>query len=261
MFSRFSGERLRAKPVEVLQDRLGVRVERAEWRGEQVLVKTLTADEPELTARFVREGEIAARLSGHPNIVPLLSHSKTQLIYRFIPGGDLRRTFDQGVLDTPQALDLMRGLLAAIGHAHARGITHLDLKPENILLEDGRARVTDFGLSHDRALPRITSRGDRFGTPHYMPPEQYQGVRSDPRSDLYSAGAILFEALAGCTPYRDPLSWLAGVRDERAPLPGPKSLHPLLESALSRDPGKRPSSALAFLIELERAAEPLGALR
>lgn len=247
----------RTRSIEVLQERLGTRVERAEWRGQQVLVKTLTTDEEELSARFRREGEIAERLSTHPNIVPLLARNKTQLIYRFVEGGDLRRKFGRGVLEVREALDLMRGLLAAIGHAHARGITHLDLKPENILLEEGRVRVTDFGLSHDRALPRITSRGDRFGTPHYMPPEQYQGVRNDPRSDLYSAGAILFEALAGTPPYRDPFSWLAGLRDERVPLPHPKALHGLLESALARDPEKRPSSALAFLIELERSAEQL----
>ncbi|AFZ68902.1 serine/threonine-protein kinase [Deinococcus peraridilitoris] len=255
MFSRLLHERIR--PVEVLQERLGTRVERAVWRGEQVLVKTLTSDDPEMIMRFQREGDIAARLSTHPNIVPLLGHTRTQLIYRFIEGGDLRCKFERGVLEVREAVDLMRGLMAAIGHAHARGITHLDLKPENILLEGGRVRVTDFGLSHDRAAPRITRLGERFGTPHYMPPEQYKGVRNDPRSDLYSAGVILFEALAGTPPYRDPFSWLAGIRDERVPLPHPQALHPLLEMALARDPARRPSSAIAFLIELERAAEQL----
>lgn len=246
----------RARCLEVLHERYGVRLERSEWRGQQVLIKSLTCDTPELGARFHREGEIAARLS-HPNVVPLLAHTETQLIFRFIPGGDLRAHLDRGVLEPTEAIDIIRGVLSAVGHAHARGVTHLDLKPENILLENGRVRVTDFGLSHDRALPRITARGDRLGTPHYMAPEQFRGVRTDPRSDLYSAGAILFECLAGGPPYRDPLSWLAGIKDERAPLPFPVVLHPLLESALSRDPERRPSSALAFLIELERAESNL----
>ncbi len=245
----------RARTLGTLHERSGVRLERAEWRGQAVLVKTLTEDTPELLARFHREGEIASRLN-HPNIVPLLAHTRSQLIYRFIEGGDLRAKLDAGVLETREALDLTRGLLGALGHAHARGVIHLDLKPENVLLEGGRVRVTDFGLSHDRALPRITSRGDRFGTPHYMPPEQYQGVRNEPRSDLYSAAAILFEALAGAPPYPDPFGWLSGASDERVPTaPGP--LRPLLDSALERDPARRPSSALAFLIELERAAEEI----
>jgi len=246
----------RPRSLEVLHDRFGIRIERAEWQGQQVLVKTLTSDVAELEARFHREGDIAARLN-HPNIVPLLAHTCTQLIYRFITGGDLRQKLDQGVLEVNEAIDIMRGLLSAIAHAHARGVTHLDLKPENVLLENGRVRVTDFGLSHDRDLPRITSLGDCLGTPHYMAPEQFKGIRTDPRSDLYSAAVILFECLAGAPPYRDPLSWLAGIRNDRAPLPGPKPLHRILDAALARDPEQRPATALSFLIELERAEEAL----
>lgn len=238
-----------------MHERYGVRLERAEWRGQLVLVKTLTDDTPEMRARFHREGEIASRLN-HPNIVPLLAHTRSQLIYRFIEGGDLRAKMDAGVLEAREALDLTRGLLGALGHAHARGVIHLDLKPENVLLEGGRVRVTDFGLSHDRALPRITSRGDRLGTPHYMPPEQYGGIRNDPRSDLYGAAAILFEAVSGVPPYPDPFGWLSGLSSERVPLP-PGPLGRLLDSALARAPERRPSSALAFLIELERVLERL----
>ncbi|WP_245900558.1 serine/threonine-protein kinase [Deinococcus yavapaiensis] len=244
------------RSVEVIQDRFGVRVERALLDGEPVLVKTLTADFPEMRARFHREGEIAARLD-HPNIVPLVAHAETQLAFRFIEGGTLRAELEKRVFDVREGIALARGILAAIGHAHGRGVTHLDLKPENILLENGRVRVTDFGLSHDAGLPRITARGDRLGTPHYMAPEQFKGQRGDPRSDLYSVGVILFECLTGTPPFYDPFRWLAGLPTEREALPPYVALHELLNAALSRDPDARPSSALAFLIALEKAEAAL----
>lgn len=237
---------------EVIGQGLGVRLERGQWRGQDVFVKVLTGSAPELVTRFHREGQIASRLA-HPNIVPLLAHTQTQLIYRYVPGPTLRERFIQGTLDVPEALTVVRSILSAVAYAHMRGVTHLDLKPENVILEGGRARVTDFGLSHDRELPRITARGDRMGTPQYMAPEQYHGLRHDPRSDLYAVAVILYEALTGEGPHPDPLGWLMG-RDDREPqLPPPMALHPVLESGLSHSYSDRPSSALAMLTMLEKA--------
>ncbi|ADV66946.1 serine/threonine protein kinase [Deinococcus maricopensis DSM 21211] len=233
-----------------------MRVERARWEGRWVIVKTISHDHPDVIRRFHREGEIAARLA-HPNIVPLLAHTRTQLVYQFVDGPTLRDHLRGRRAPPREAFRLFRGVMSAIAYAHARGIMHLDLKPENVMLEDGRAVVTDFGMSHDTALTRITSMGERMGTPHYMAPEQYKGVRDDPRSDLYAVTVMLFEALAGVPPHPDPLGWLSGTNLERLPLPGPPALHPLMECGLARDPEGRPPSAMSMLIELERAEEHL----
>jgi serine/threonine-protein kinase len=91
-----------------------------------------------------------------------------------------------------------------------------------------------------------------------MAPEQFQGVRGDPRSDLYSAGVLLFDALAGHPPYEDALGWLAGIRDNRAALPGPAALHPVMLAALARDPDERPGSAGEMIEAIQAAREALG---
>lgn len=241
----------------LLGERFGVRVEQARWQGQDVFVKTLTSGTPDTAGRFHREGEIAARLS-HPNIVPLLAHTRTQLIYRFVSGLSLRDLLTRGVLDVQQALSVTRGVLSAVAHAHARGITHLDLKPENVILEGERVCVTDFGLSHDSDLPRITGLGARMGTPQYMAPEQFHGVRNDPRSDVYAASVILFECLTGQVPHPDALAWLVGRGSEPVTLPPIPALHPALRAGLSRDLTRRPASALALLTLLERAEQELG---
>ncbi len=248
----------RLQSLEVYSERFGIRIERARWAGCEVFVKTLTSDMPETAGRFHREGEIAAQLS-HPNIVPLLAHTRTQLIYRFVPGESLRARLTRGVMTVQEATGVTRGILSAVAYAHLRGITHLDLKPENVLLEDDRVRVADFGLSHDRDLPRITGLGERMGTPQYMAPEQFEGVRNDARSDVYAISVILFECLTGALPHPDALSWLIGRSQEKVELPPYPPLYPALRAGLSRDPARRPASALALLTLLERAEEELEA--
>lgn len=240
----------------------GVLTQVANWRGQRVLVKTLLTTDPDSAARFAHEGQVAAALR-HPLIVPLLAQSPTQLFFPFVPGGPLRERLDAGRLTVREAVSILRGILRALVNMHAQGVVHQDLKPENIVLAGGKTRcgavrIIDFGMSHARHLPLDIHSGTRMGTPHYMAPEQFQGVRGDPRSDLYSAGVILFEALAGHPPYEDALGWLVGTRKERAELPGPPELHPLMLGAMSRDPAGRPASAQAMLDELALACVRLG---
>lgn len=246
----------------VLARRGGVQAEAGEWRGQAVFVKTLLSPDPEAVQRFDHEGQIAAALA-HPGIVPLLARGPAQLIFPWVEGGTLRERVELGPLRPAEALGVADGLLGAVAYLHAQGVTHHDLKPENVLLCGGVSkgecvRVIDFGMSHARTLPHDVHDGTRLGTPHFMAPEQFQGTRGDPRSDLYSVGVLLFDCLAGQPPYGDALGWLTSLRAERLPLPGPPELHPLLEATLSRDPADRPASAGEMRAALCAVASALG---
>jgi serine/threonine-protein kinase len=248
-------------PVPV--SRLGsVLTQSGRWRDQAVLVKTLVSDDPSDVARFRHEGAVAESLA-HPRIVPLLAVTPRQLIFPFITGGSLREYLDGTQLDADQATAVTLGVLSGAAYLHRCGVVHQDLKPENVMLAGGEptaaaVRIVDFGMSHARNLPLDIHSGTRMGTPHFMAPEQFQGVRGDPRSDLYSAGVLLFDALAGHPPYEDALGWLAGIRDNRAALPGPAALHPVMLAALARDPDERPGSAGEMIEAIQAAREALG---
>lgn len=240
----------------------GVEGGEGEWRGQAVYVKTLVSDDPEEVARFHHEGEVAARLR-HPLVIPLLAHTRTQLIFPFLAGGTLRDLVTAQPLDAGAATAVAWGVLQAASHLHERGVTHHDLKPENVLLlggapDAGAVRLIDFGMSHAEGLALDIHSGTRMGTPQFMAPEQFQGVRGDPRSDLYSVGVLLFDCLAGHPPYEDALGWLVGLSEDRAAPPGPAPLHPLLLRALERDPERRPQSAEEMLADLAAARAALG---
>lgn len=235
----------------------GVRLERGRWRGQDVFVKALVSGDPEFRLRFHHEGRVVRRLS-HPALVPLLTHTQDQLVFPFVQGCSLRELLDLRRLSAAEAVSVTLGVLVAACAVHRQGVTHHDLKPENVMLLGGLARaesvrVTDFGMAHDRALPDDLHAGTRMGTPQFMAPEQFGGVRGDVRSDLYAVGSLLFDCLAGEPPHPDALGWLVGLPSERLPLPGPAALHPLLESALQRDPAGRPQSAEQMAAQLREA--------
>lgn len=245
-----------------LAEQPGVYSESALWYGRRVFVKTLVAEDPDSLARFQHEGRVAASLR-HPLVASLLALTPTQLIFEFIEGGTLRERLESGPLGEAEATEVAGGVLSAVEYLHSVGVTHHDLKPENVMLLGGEpgwqnVRVIDFGMSHSRSLPLDIHSGTRMGTPHFMAPEQFLGVRGDPRSDLYSVGVLLFDCLAGHPPYEDALGWLAGIRERREALPGPAPLHPLMRSALSRDRSERPLSAALMAADLRAARQELG---
>ncbi|WP_425148175.1 serine/threonine-protein kinase [Deinococcus sp.] len=237
--------------------RAGVEQFQGLWQDQPVFVKQLKSSEEEQQEQLLHEGQIAERLS-HPLLVPLLTRSKQELVFRFVDGGTLRHLIEAGPIAPGPATDLIEGLLHALIYLHGEGVVHHDLKPENVMLEGGRAscsavRLIDFGMAFDRRAEHDTHAGTRMGTPHFMAPEQFQGVRGDPRSDLYALGVLFWDALAGQPPHQDPLSWLIGLPSERGPLPGPEALHPLLLRSLHRDPAERFQSAQEMLEWLVRA--------
>jgi serine/threonine protein kinase len=213
--------------------------------------------------RFLQEYEIAQRIR-HPGIVQLydlgVSDEHAWLVMEYFPRGDLRRRMKSQI--APRwAVRTTAAIARALDALHAGGVIHRDLKPGNVMLrEDGSIALIDFGLSKDEAQRLdLTERGLIFGTPHYMSPEQGHGEPTDPRSDLYSLGVILYEMLTGGKPYRaeSPMGLIYKHRKEPVPqlTAGLDGLQPLLEQLLAKLPEERFPSALAAAEALDRQLE------
>ena len=242
--------------VRVLAEQGPIKVELARWRDRLVVVKRLQGSHPVLGERLQREAEVVGKLQ-HDNIVPLLGAEDGALVYAYCPGVSLAEALDRGALPLPRSLKIARDLLEALSYAHGRGVIHLDVKPGNILIKGERAMLTDFGFAKDLALTAITSQEMALGTPNYMAPEQFRGVRTDRRSDLYAAAAVMYHMLTGAPPYgRQVLRFLAG--DDRVPLePLPddaSALEAVVLRGLRREPDERFESAEAMLEAFAPAA-------
>jgi tRNA A-37 threonylcarbamoyl transferase component Bud32 len=240
-----------------------------EFMDREVAVKelspALTAD-PVFRERFRAEAEIMASLDNE-HCVRVFDYFQRDesdyLVTELIDGASLRELVNHGGLLTPeQALGVLKGALQGLEHAHGLGLVHRDIKPENILLDgEGTSKLADFGLAVTANGPGAAG-GMPVGSPAYMSPEAVGGGDVDARSDLYSAGAVLFELLTGRPPYVAD-SGLAVMRMQRdAPVPNPHDvtgyLGPevsgLVMGSMAKDPADRPQSATQMLAALETAA-------
>ncbi len=238
--------------------------------GAPVAVKVLKAElmaDRDVVSRFVQERSVLTSIS-HPNVVrviDLVAEGETLgIVMELIRGRDLRRTLAEEQTHPPiAAARLFRQLLAGLKAVHAAGVLHRDIKPENILLDfDGsrmQVKLTDFGiarLTYGTALTRTTG---LIGTPEYMAPETAKQGTATLAADLYSAGIVLYEMLAGRTPFGGgpPLAVLRRQAEEPPPLiPGlPPRLWAYLESLLAKDPAAQPASA-ARAADMLRTLEP-----
>jgi serine/threonine protein kinase len=178
----------------------------------KVLLTPLAANET-FVARFQREAQVIARLD-HPQIVQVYSVGVTPqgqpyIAMQYIEGGSLQELIGQftaqgELLPLAQVLQIAKGIVAALGAAHERGIVHRDIKPSNILLrKDGSPVLVDLGIAALQNYEEtvITHTGALIGTPHYMAPEQVMAQPLDGRSDLYSLGVVLYEMLTGKRPF------------------------------------------------------------
>jgi serine/threonine-protein kinase len=216
----------------------------------KVLSSTL-AESPGFLARFRHEAHAVSRLR-HPNILTVhdfgTQDGLTYMVTEFLPGGTLAERIGR-----PLSLEAIRDIVTAVGaaldYAHASGIVHRDVKPANILFtREGVPVLSDFGIARmlERS-ERFTMRGSLIGTPHYMSPEQASGRDVGPASDLYSLGVVLYEMLAGRTPFSGdtPMRILyAHIHEPPSPLGAhgpdtPAALEPVLQRALAKDPELR----------------------
>lgn len=228
----------------------------------KVLHREMTAV-PEVVQRFEREAVAAARIE-HPHVAGAKDFGKLDdgsfyLALEYVEGSSLRQLLKTQRL-TPDRIKVILGQIAsALSAAHELGVVHRDLKPENIMLVsrgDGAdfVKVLDFGiakLTREETVrePQLTALGAVFGTPEYMSPEQAMGSVVDAQSDLYSVGVILYEMLAGKTPFaaRGMLAVLAAHMTEvPPPLPGdtPSELAKLARELLEKSPEARPTARI-----------------
>ena len=231
-------------------------VEHEQTRVRYALKATRGDASPEEAERFAREAQLLASLE-HPHLVRVhsadLAGRHPYLVMQLCPGGSLADRLARGPLQPAEAQALARDLASALDYLHERGVLHRDLKPGNVLYdEEGRHRLSDFGLARARAELPLTRTGELLGTPGYMAPEQIEAPhRVDPRADVYGLGALLYAALSGRAPFRggSALEVLDRVlREEPADLrelapAAPAACARACARALTKDPARRPSSA------------------
>jgi CheY-like chemotaxis protein/predicted Ser/Thr protein kinase len=226
---------------------------------EDVALKVLNpdiADDDTAMERFRNELK-AARQITHRNVCRVFDLNRAGRTYflsmEYIAGEDLKSLIRRtGRLPVDGAASFGRQVADGLAEAHRAGIVHRDLKPQNVMIDrDGRARILDFGIARLAKSAGITQDGVLIGTPHYMSPEQADGLTVDARTDIYSLGAILYEMLTGAPPFEADTA--AGVirKHRTEPAPDPKESNPSVPEALSRvvlrclekNPGNRYQSA------------------
>jgi eukaryotic-like serine/threonine-protein kinase len=222
------------------------------------------AQDKEFVERFQREAQSAAGLQ-HPNVVGIFDRGVFRDTYfiamEYVDGPSLKDLV-KGGMGTRDAVDLTRQILNAARFAHRKGIVHRDLKPQNVLIDDeGRARVADFGIARGGENSDITATGSVMGTAQYLSPEQAQGKQTTPRSDIYSIGVILYEALTGRVPFEGDSAVAVALKQvsEKPRRPSainpnvPPALDAVVMRALAKDPDARFRDVDAFLKALEAA--------
>lgn len=251
-----------------------VYVGRHDRLGFAVAIKLLLdAQDAGLKERFQREAELMGKVR-HPNVVSVLDYGFLEsgypcIVMDFVEGEPLdRRLSHLNGVPWSTACDWMAGVLGGLGAMHAEGVLHRDLKPANIVLAKGPpeyAKIIDFGIAKDPkdSTKRLTLTGGIIGTPAYMSPEQLLGGELDERSDLYAAGLILWEMLAGATLTKgnDVSAVVERLRNTPDPprAPGgmpavPRSLQDLVLASLAVQPDKRPRTAAEFVEKLRKVA-------
>jgi serine/threonine-protein kinase PpkA len=210
--------------------------------------------------RFENEARTIARLA-HPNIVAIHEIGRTDdgrmyHVMSYLPNGDLSRHDLRG--DPARIAAVLRALLAALGHAHARGIVHRDVKRENVLFDaDLRPLLTDFGIATSPApdTTRLTSAGTTLGSGGYMAPEQARGAMVDARADLYSVGVLAYELLTGTLPYRSDDGLALALMHAQDPIPRlPSKLRhwqAFIDTAMAKAPEQRYADADAMRAALD----------
>src|SRR5258706_660781 len=225
----------------------------------------------EYSMRFMREAQSVARLN-HPNIVQVYDFGEqgdiAYIVMEFIKGKELKNFFDANErFELKESVRIMCELLDALELAHEAGIVHRDIKPANVMLDSqARVKLADFGVARvtdDRSSAEKPSAGPMVGTPAYMSPEQIPGGSIDRRSDVFSAGIILYQFLVGEKPFTGSGAWTIAKKIIQDHPPVPSSINntisPLFDvvvnKALSKSVEQRYQSAREFGAALKRALD------
>ena len=228
------------------------------------ILKSDLADNADFRRRFHDESQAVAQLS-HANIVSVYDVStnpdREYIVMELIDGITLKQYMERrGRMDWRESLHFITQIMRGLSHAHSRGIIHRDIKPQNIMvLRDGSVKVADFGIAC-LANQGQTLTQEALGSVHYISPEQARGDRIDARSDIYSAGVVLYEMLTGRLPFEGDSAVSAAIQHLSSVPLAPRDIDPSIPEplelicmkAMNSDPNKRYASADAMIEDLEK---------
>ena len=229
------------------------------------ILPRILQDDPEKVTRFLREAKVHARMS-HPNIVSFYHATQLdgQLVMttELVEGATLAERRESGPLPLAEALKYVSQVLSALAYAHELGFVHRNVTPSNIILTpDGTAKLTGFSLAKATTDPQMTQPGTVMGSLNYISPEQVKGLTElDGRTDIYSLGVVLYEAVTGRRPLHRKSQFeimLAHV-NELPPAPTivnpevPAELSEIILTAMAKDPSLRYQTAEEFRQRLDR---------
>jgi len=235
----------------------------------QVAVKVLRgdlADDEKFIRRFQREALSASKLV-HPNIVEMYDVGEDDgsyyIVMEYINGKTLKSLVKKrGALTLHEVIDIMSQLLSAIMCAHDSYIIHRDIKPQNVLiLEDGKVKITDFGIAMALNSNELTQTNSVMGSVHYLPPEQANGSGSTIKSDIYSLGILMYELLIGKVPFKGENAVEIAIKQMREPIPSvcsqnpaiPQSIENIILKACAKNPKNRYDSVEQMYNDLKEA--------
>src|SRR6201994_4381309 len=218
--------------------------------------------------RFRQEARAVAKLS-HPNVVSVIDAGEDggypYIVFEYVEGETLKARINRvGALDVQEALAYAIEIGRGLTTAHARNMVHRDIKPQNVLIDaEGRAKLTDFGISRQLEKEGMTATGRVLGTTDYVAPEQAMGRGADQRSDIYSLGVVLFEMLSGHVPFQADSQVGVAMKHVNEELPDVQGERPeisaatalVVERATSRDPERRYADIGEMIDDLSTALE------
>lgn len=226
------------------------------------------SEQPDQLQRFRQEARSVAKLS-HQNIVGVIDAGEDgghpYIVFEYIEGETLKQRIARlGALDVQESVAYTIELARGLAVAHSRQMVHRDVKPQNVLIDaDGRAKLTDFGISRQLEQHGLTATGRVLGTTDYVAPEQAMGKGLDPRSDIYSLGVVLYEMLTGDVPFTADSQVGVAMKHVNEELPDVQETRPevsatvalVVERATTKDPDARYQRIEEMLDDLETALE------
>lgn len=234
------------------------------------LLKPEIASDQRTIERFKNELKLA-RMISHSHVCRMFDLSEAQgnhfITMEYVPGEDLKNTIQRlGPLSIGKVLSIAKQICEGLAVAHRLDIIHRDLKPQNIMIDQkGNVRIMDFGISRSLKARGITADGIMIGTPEYISPEQAEGSKVDPRSDIYSLGAVLFEMVTGRVPFEGDTTLSIVLKQKLEPPPDPRRLNPqvpkeisqVILKCLEKERERRYANAEALYSELEKIEKAL----
>jgi tRNA A-37 threonylcarbamoyl transferase component Bud32 len=244
---------------------------RDETLDRSVAVKVMhreMSEQKDQLERFRQEARAVAKLS-HPNVVSVIDAGEDgghpYIVFEYVEGETLKQRIARvGALDVQEAIAYAIEVGRGLSVAHARNMVHRDIKPQNVLIDgEGRAKLTDFGISRQLEQDGMTATGRVLGTTDYVSPEQAMGHPVDPRSDLYSLGVVLYEMLIGEVPFQADSQVGVAMKHVNEDLPDVQRRRPDLSAAVAlvversaaKDPGERYQQVGEMIDDLSTALE------